>query len=215
MSGKRKAPGRRARRPPLDAGAPPVGLRIIGGRLRGRKLLYSGLRRLRPMKDRVREAVFNLLGPSVEGKHALDLFAGTGALGLEAISRGAAAATLIEQHFPTAAVIRRNIAALGVQSQCEVVSGDVFLWAKRWPATDPRPWLVFCSPPYDFYNERLDDMLGLLGGLMATAPPQSIFVAESDARFDVGLLPDPLAWDIRVYAPAVIGICRKTERGRD
>src|SRR6185369_13778531 len=80
---------------------PVVGLRIIGGKLRGRKLQYSGDLRTRPMKDRVREAVFNLLGPGVKGSHAIDLFAGTGALGLEAISRGAAQATLIERHLPT------------------------------------------------------------------------------------------------------------------
>src|SRR5438105_2010542 len=78
-----------------------VGLRIIGGSLRGRKLQYTGEARTRPMKDRVREAVFNLLGPSVTGSHAIDLFAGTGALGLEALSRGAARATFIERHFPT------------------------------------------------------------------------------------------------------------------
>ena len=67
-----------------------VGLRIVGGRFRGRKLLYSGDFRTRPMKDRLREAVFNLVGPAVAGMHAIDLFGGTGALGLEALSRGAA-----------------------------------------------------------------------------------------------------------------------------
>ncbi len=64
---------------------PPTVLRIIGGVHRGRKLEYSGDPRTRPMKDRVREAVFNLLGPDVAGKYVIDLFAGTGALGLEAL----------------------------------------------------------------------------------------------------------------------------------
>src|SRR5437868_14777408 len=82
-----------------------VGLRIIGGSRRGRKLQYSGDVRTRPMKDRVREAVFNLLGPQIAGSHAIDLFAGTGALGLEAISRGASKATFIERHLPTAKLI--------------------------------------------------------------------------------------------------------------
>src|SRR5262245_47435808 len=72
--------------------------RIIGGTLRGRKLLFAGDARTRPMKDRVREALFNLLADAVRGKHAIDLFAGTGALGLEAISRGASGATLVERH---------------------------------------------------------------------------------------------------------------------
>src|SRR6186713_2214397 len=88
--------------------SPVVGLRIIGGTLRHRKLQYSGDLRTRPMKDRVREAVFNLLGPQIKGTHAIDLFAGTGALGLEAVSRGASRATLIERHLPTAKLIEQN-----------------------------------------------------------------------------------------------------------
>ena len=112
-----------ARRPPpvvrhaprADRGqSPPTPPRIIGGQLRGKKLFYSGDDRTRPMKDRVREAVFNLLGPAVVGKHALDLFAGTGALGFEALSRGAAAATFVERHFPTADHLRQTAASLGV-----------------------------------------------------------------------------------------------------
>src|SRR5262245_175776 len=110
---------------------PVVGLRIIGGTLRGRRLQYSGDLRTRPMKDRVREALFNLLGPGVKGSHAIDLFAGTGALGLEAISRGAARATLIERHLPTTRLIEQNAAALGVANQIEVVFSDAFLWARR------------------------------------------------------------------------------------
>src|SRR5688572_16458652 len=104
-SGKRKQAGR-SHGPEEEV----VGLRIIGGSMRGRKLKYSGEARTRPMKDRVREAVFNLLGTTVEGCYVIDLFAGTGALGLEAISRGATGATFIERHFPTAKVIEENAA---------------------------------------------------------------------------------------------------------
>ncbi len=94
------------------------------------------------MKDRLREAIFNLVGPSIRGAHALDLFAGTGALALEALSRGADRATLIEQHNPTANVIRQNVAELGVDGQAEVVVGNVFIWWKRqsWgDSTSPSP----------------------------------------------------------------------------
>src|SRR4051794_22495694 len=105
---KRRKPSRTA--PPRDADEPIVGLRIIGGSFRGRKLKYSGDIRTRPMKDRVREAVFNLLGKQIAGSHAIDLFAGTGALGLEALSRGAARATFIERHFLTAKLIEENAA---------------------------------------------------------------------------------------------------------
>ena len=199
------AAGRAARR----ATQPVVGLRIIGGRFRGRRLRYGGDPRTRPMKDRLREAVFNLIGPGIRGTHALDLFAGTGALGLEALSRGAARATLIEQHRPTAAVIRENVAALGVQEQAEVVVGNVFVWFRRTPELGPLPWVVFCSPPYDFYVQRAGEMLELLAGLIASAPPGSVFVVEADGRFDFSQLPDPPAWDVRQYPPAVVGLLRK------
>ncbi|HIQ22133.1 MAG TPA: hypothetical protein EYH34_12995 [Planctomycetes bacterium] len=187
----------------------PVGLRIIGGRFRGRKLAYSGDRRVRPMKDRIREAVFNLIGPDVVGKHAIDLFAGTGALALEALSRGAARATLIEQHRPTVRLAMANVRALGVESLCRLVEGDVFVWHRRGPPLGPTPWLVFCSPPYDFYTHRLDDMLQLLGGLIASAPAESVFVVEADRRFDWSCLPHPDRWDVRSYRRAWIGIYRK------
>ena len=162
------------------------------------------------MKDRLREAVFNLIGDEIEGTHAIDLFAGTGALGLEALSRGAARATLIEQHYPTADIIRQNVLALGVQSQTEIVPGNVFIWIKRRGDLGKASWLVFCSPPYDFYVSRLGEMLELLGGLIQAAPVKSIFVVEADERFDYALLRDPKAWDVRSYPPAVIGVYRKS-----
>ena len=161
------------------------------------------------MKDRVREAVFNLVGPDVKGTHALDLFAGTGALGLEAISRGAARATFFEQHFPTADCIRGNITALVVDNACQVVAANTFLAFRRERDLGTAPWLVFCSPPYDFYVDRLDEMLALLRTLVGKAPPGSMFVVEADARFDYAQLPDELRWDVREYPPARIGIGRR------
>lgn len=204
--------GKRPRRTAHGSPAAPADLRIIGGRFRGRKLLYSGDPRIRPMKGRVREAIFNLLGPSVRGKHAIDLFAGTGALALEALSRGARRATLIEQHVPTAEIVRRNIATLEVPSICDLVTANVFTWWKRQPELGSTPWLVFSSPPYDFYVDRADEMLGLLGGLVESAPAESIIAVESDKRFDLKRLPEPDSWDVRSYAPAVVGIYGKPVR---
>ncbi|MEN6497744.1 MAG: RsmD family RNA methyltransferase, partial [Thermoguttaceae bacterium] len=156
-----------------------MGLRIVGGRFRGRRLLYSGDARVRPMKDRTREAIFNLLGTTVVGKHAIDLFAGTGALALEALSRGAERATLLETHVPTVAIVRQNIVTLDVEATCDVVTADTFRWWKRRPDLGPTPWLVFCSPPYAFYVERRDELLELLRTLLEAAPADSLFVVES------------------------------------
>lgn len=184
-------------------------LRIIGGAMRGRKLIYSGDPRTRPMKDRVREAVFNLVGPDVVGKHVIDLFAGTGALGLEALSRGAADATLIEQHYPTAAVIRQNAGLLEVTERTNVVSGNTFIWVARDQSPKTAPWLVFCSPPYAFYVERQAEMVAMIETLVRQSPQGSIFVVESDERFTPALLPEAASWDTRTYPPAVLSLLRR------
>lgn len=225
----------------------PIELKIIGGKHRGRKLTYEPFRRgedpvTRPMKHRVRESIFNLVGVGAEGRHAIDLFAGTGALGLEALSRGSVHATFIERHVPTAHVIETNIKGLGVEAQSTLLKTSAFLWGKRnlttgdgewWradgqsaaddpsttfgtpPAPGAVPWLVFCSPPYDFFVSRQEETLGLIAALMEHCPPDSILVTESDERFDASLLPTGeqyqgvKEWDVRTYAPAVVGIWQK------
>ena len=160
------------------------------------------------MKDRVREAVFNLIGPTVRGLHAIDLFAGTGALGLEALSRGAATATFVERHFPTADIIRQNVAELGVADRSTILPANVLLWSRRMPELPSGPWLVFCSPPWDLLVNELDAMLALVAILIDRAPLGSQFVVEADERFDFHLLPRPDVWQIRPYPPAVVGILR-------
>lgn len=222
----------RKRRKPSDTPTEAVDLRIIGGKYRGTKLTSepilhttgkaTGERVTRPMKHRVREAIFNLVGTEAEGKHAIDVFAGTGALGLEALSRGAASATLIERHVPTAAVVRQNVTALGVADLCDVLITSAFVWRKRdledgdWGAKGRqslRPWLVFISPPYDFFIERQEEMLALIGSFYDLAPTASRLVLEADERFDFSLLPGRVkehrsetGWDVRNYPPAVVGV---------
>jgi 16S rRNA (guanine(966)-N(2))-methyltransferase RsmD len=185
---------------------PIAGLRIIGGSLRGRKLRYSGDIRTRPMKDRVREAVFNLLGPQVAGSHAIDLFAGTGALGFEAISRGAKRATFIERHLPTAKLIEQNAAAIGVSAQVQVVFGDAFRRSGEFQPDSGERLTIFCSPPYDFYVDRREEILELIARWVEVSPSKSAIVVEADERFDFGSLPRAEAWDVRTYLPAVVGI---------
>lgn len=193
---------------PQEAAAPP---RIIGGDLRGRKLLFTPDPRTRPMKERVREAVFNLLGPEVKDKHAVDLFAGTGALGFEALSRGAASATFVERHFPTADLLGQNAAALGLRDKVTVIPGNSLLWSKRLPPLPAIPWVVFCSPPYDMYLQQETELLALLQTLLAAAPSGSLFAVETDARFELNRLPRAEEWQVREYPPATVAILRKNE----
>jgi 16S rRNA (guanine966-N2)-methyltransferase len=183
--------------------------RIIGGSLRGRSIEYSGDACTRPMKDRTREAVFNLLGPAVRGAHAIDLFAGTGALGFEAISRGAARATLIERHFPTARLMEKNAAILGVSDRVTIVASDTFFWGRRHEPLGDAPVAVFCSPPYALYTERGPDLVALIGRLIEEAPAGSRFIVEADATFDFASLPRSEEWDVREYHPATVGILVK------
>jgi 16S rRNA (guanine966-N2)-methyltransferase len=205
LMAKRRPTARTDIEPPV-----PTRLRIIGGHWRGRAIEYSGDPRTRPMKDRVREAVFNLVGPSVKGTHAIDLFAGTGALALEALSRGAASATIIERHIPTAKLIRDSLKGLEASDMAEVTTLSAFVWARKHPPLDPaRPWLVLCSPPFSFYAERRDEMLELIARLWTDAPPESIFVLESDTHYDFSGLPEGSEWDVRNYPPALVGIARK------
>ncbi len=197
---------------------PAAQLRIIGGRLRGSKLIYNGDPGTRPMKERVREAAFNLVGPSIKDKLVIDLFAGTGALGLEAISRGASHAMFIERHRPTAATLEENIAAFQLEPQTTVAKSDTFFWAKGLPDCLVEavgdllagvPWAVFCSPPYALYEEATDEMLRLIGICQTHAPKTSCIIVEADARFDFEQLPQPESWDVRSYPPAELGLWRR------
>ncbi|MFW6171424.1 MAG: RsmD family RNA methyltransferase [Planctomycetota bacterium] len=194
--------------------ARPAGtLRVIGGRFRGKQIQYLGDPRTRPMKQRVREAAFNLLGEQVVGSHVLDLFAGTGALTWEAFSRGAVSATLLERHFPSVKILHANAAALGVTEQIEVEATDSFFWSRkltRQACTLPadRRWIVFCSPPYDFYVTKLDAMLKLIQQVVHAAPPRSLMLVESDRRLQPECLPSEVSWDVREYAPAVLALAK-------
>jgi len=184
--------------------------RIIGGELRHRSLEFTPAARTRPMKDRVRESLFNLLGIDVKGAVAIDLFAGTGALGFEAVSRGALRAVLCERHFPTADVLRRSTRSLGLQDRVEVRPGDVLLWAKRLPPLPAEmPWVVFVSPPWSFFSERWGELEALLEVVMQAAPVGSTVVVEADTSFDATLLPEAAAWDTREVPPAVLHFWRR------
>ncbi len=192
--------------------AQPGKLRIVGGKFRGRQLDYSGDPRTRPMKDNIREALFNLIGGWIQGKHAFDLFAGTGAIGLEALSRGACHITLIERHFPTAKVLRDNIQYLQVEQETTIETANSFFWGRQFLAKPDQfpgqPWAVFCSPPYHFFKSRWSELHDLLNGLLQAAPPESLFVVESNELFDTTQLPQANRWNTRQYSPAQISVLR-------
>ena len=125
-------------------------MRVVGGRLKGRNLASPGSRDIRPTADRLRESVFNILvhayGNPVEGARVLDLFAGTGALGIEAISRGAAFALFVDNGAEARALLRNNVEALGLGGVTKVFRRDA---TNLGPAHPLPPFsLAFLDPPY-------------------------------------------------------------------
>jgi 16S rRNA (guanine966-N2)-methyltransferase len=125
-------------------------VRIVGGSLSGRVLRAPAGAATRPTSEKVREAIFNILANRVgdlEGAHVLDLFCGSGALGIEALSRGAAHATFVDAGKPALAATKANLAELGVTARTTVVAGDAVAHAQR--LVPAQPWkLVFVDPPY-------------------------------------------------------------------
>ncbi len=152
-----------------------TGMRIVGGSLGGRVLRAPHGAATRPTSEKVREAIFNILGP-VEGARVLDLFAGSGALGLEALSRGAAHATFVDAGRPALAAIRANLRALGLEDRAAVLAMDAPAAAAQPPAA---PWaLVFVDPPYASDLARRA-VLALPPGSLA---PGARIVIEHDRR---------------------------------
>ncbi|MGH9227634.1 MAG: 16S rRNA (guanine(966)-N(2))-methyltransferase RsmD [Acidimicrobiales bacterium] len=125
-------------------------MRVVGGSARGRTLVAPPGGRTRPTSDRVREAIFNALRSrgAVEGAHVLDLFAGSGALGVEALSQGAARATFVDSDRTARQAVRRNLEACGLLDRATVVAGPAERFLARLGAA--RFDLAFCDPPYAF-----------------------------------------------------------------
>ena len=147
-------------------------MRVIGGSARGRKLVGPSSEGTRPLSDRAREALFNILGPGIRGERVLDLFAGTGAVGVEALSRGALSATFVEQGRDALADIRTNLSTLGFDDRGSVVATDALAFVRRTREefdvifAGPPQWNALWSTTLQTIDER-DDVLAD-GGLVVT-----------------------------------------------
>lgn len=125
-------------------------MRVIAGKAKGRQLKAPKGQETRPTAARVKEAIFSVLSQRLPGSHVLDAFAGSGALGIEALSRGAAKAVFIEESTAGAAVIKENIAKSGFSEQSRVYTGDFLRIIKSWPSQGRERFeLVFLDPPYN------------------------------------------------------------------
>jgi 16S rRNA (guanine(966)-N(2))-methyltransferase RsmD len=146
-------------------------VRVIGGEFRSRLIQSLPGLDIRPTPDRLREALFNILAPRIEGAVFADLYAGTGAVGIEALSRGATRAIFVEQNRPAVSVIKRNLKSLGIESRAEVRQGKAAVLAAKMEAD-----IVFLDPPYRLEKEY-EASLKLL-----TERPPALAIVQHDVR---------------------------------
>jgi len=175
-----------------------VQLRIVAGSLRGRKLTCVVTPNLRPTPQMVREALFSILGNAVPGRPFLDVFAGTGIIGLEALSRGARSATFVERDFRLIADLERHLTDFGVDAVARIDRTDVYRWVERWQAPD-EPVTVFISPPFADFERRPDDLIRLVSELRQKVSPGSVIVLQAERTAELERLPERQAWDERRY----------------
>jgi 16S rRNA (guanine966-N2)-methyltransferase len=182
-------------------------MRIIAGQRRGHKL--DGPRasaRTRPTSDLVRESLFNILGELVVDSVVVDLFAGSGALGLEALSRGAARAIFVESDRESVGLIFRNIATLRYEDRTQVRHADAYRWVRSFEPAGDRPLVVLIDPPYrqrEAHARRLNQMIA---HLVEKLPPFSTVALEAGRELDARTLPYFETWDIRRYGDTRIAI---------
>jgi 16S rRNA (guanine966-N2)-methyltransferase len=183
-------------------------MRIVAGRYGGRRLTAPPGSATRPTSDRVREALFQRLGP-LDDQRVLDLFAGSGALALEALSRGAAHATLVDSAPAAIKAIEANVAAIGVAAeQAAVRRQDVRAFLRSARAARHEYDLVLLDPPYRLAPELGRELSPLIAAVLA---PGGRVVSESDKRAPLDLDPDLPPTDERRYGDTLIRTHERTQ----
>jgi len=163
-------------------------MRIIGGRYRGRRLKTPKNNKIRPTADRVREAIFNMLGEKICNSRVLDLFCGTGSLGIEALSRGASQAVFVDKNRASLELVKLNLELIGESEKALIFKSDVFKVFSRLAAEKMFFDIVFVDPPYkeQFHKTVLEELASK--GLLAKG---AVVVYETSHKYKF-TEPDPL-----------------------
>lgn len=178
-------------------------LRIIAGQYGGRTIAAPDGRKTHPMSERVRNALFNSIGNEIQGAKVLDAFAGTGAIGLEAMSRGADHVTFIERDRIAQKVIVENITTLGVRDQSKLIRASVSAWAGTYDG--PQFDIIFADPPYhDVQFSTVTLLMGLL-------KPSALMVLSHPGRSECQTRPGVVVVDNRSYGDATLTLFRREE----
>jgi 16S rRNA (guanine966-N2)-methyltransferase len=179
-------------------------IRIVAGTLRGRKLTCVVHEGMRPTPQMVREALFSILGNAVPGRVFFDIFAGTGVVGLEAVSRGASSARLIESDPRQVNDILKYANDFGVADKVQVIKADVYRWAERWVPLGNAPVNLFLSPPFPDLSQKAAEFLALVRILVEKAPAESVVTIQAEEGFPLNEVPHPAAWDVRHYGRNIL-----------
>ncbi|MCK8827827.1 16S rRNA (guanine(966)-N(2))-methyltransferase RsmD [Natroniella acetigena] len=182
-------------------------MRIIAGQDKGRNLKSLDRRDVRPTSDRTREALFNILGPEIIGTRFLDLYAGFGGVGIEAMSRGADEVVYVEQDRQNAEVIEENLAMVGYQGRSQVIRGDVIKAVGR---LKPNFDLIFMDPPYqeqNLYDKTLDKISDY-----KLLHPTGFIIIEHDAEVEFELSAEYNLFKRKEYGTAALSFVRKEDK---
>ena len=180
-------------------------MRVISGSARGRKLKSPKSSETRPIMDRVKTALFDILAPEIMGMRVLDLFAGTGAVGIEALSRGAESATFVERSPDAWRLVRENLALTNLSDRAEVVRNDAFAYLQQAAATGRRFDLVYIAPPQ--YVNMAAQALAQLDSSPLTEPDGLVIVQihpQERAELDTLTLKHLRRYDERRYGSTLL-----------
>jgi 16S rRNA (guanine(966)-N(2))-methyltransferase RsmD len=171
--------------------------------MRGRRVQCIVTDELRPTPDMVRSALFSILGDALPDRTFFDVFAGTGVIGIEAISRGARQTVFLERDFRLAQSIESHLRQFEVADKGQVLRADVYRWAERWLAPE-NPVNVYLSPPFADLQNRLTEFVALVQTLQGKIAPGSVLTIQVETGFPHQQLPDAAAWDFRQYGRNIL-----------
>lgn len=180
-----------------------MNIRIISGQFGGRKIESTDNDRTHPMGERIRNALFNSLGSDIESAEVLDVFAGTGSIGIEALSRGASKATFIEKDRTAQNVLAKNVTTLGLEERVVIVRTTVSNWLAS--ADPPLYDIIFADPPYD------DPQFSTAEKLLGLLKPNGIMVLSHPGRSETPTRPGVVVVDNRSYGSARLTFYRRED----
>ena len=185
-------------------------IRIVAGTHRGRKLSCVVSPDLRPTPQRVREAFFSIMGNAIPGRIFVDLFAGTGVVGMEALSRGGKATYFIERDAALGNAIQDHLRKFDLIERSKLYRTDSYRWASAWRAP-AEPVNVFLSPPFEDLHKRPEVLLAALKQLQEVVAPDSLIILQSETDSPLDDTAELATWERREYGRNLLLIWQKSE----